>query len=154
MEILDGGGSVKIDEQEDNQIVFSISCPIWVYLEFHSHRIYYNSVDPDTRYKPIMDEDTTRGDIKSENKDMIIDKMVENELLLDLIKTNCNYLSELGLDKKIADSYLPQNTYINFKLCLSRIELLSLEYPEDSLLEFKKYIAEIKKLSKKFLSTN
>lgn len=154
-------------------ITFCIKCPISIGRQFLRHRTakfnefsqrYSEVTEEIGRYKPILDDKSFRGQSKMnaqssednltlEQKEMIMEKMLELEMMAEASFRGYQDLIKLGLSREVARFYLPQSTYTIFYMQMDMnnlMKFLKLRCAPDAQLEIQVYANAMKELARKF----
>lgn len=154
-------------------ITFCIKCPISIGRQFLRHRTAkfnefsqrYSEVTEEVgRYKPAMDDKSIRGQSKMnaqssednltpEQKDNILEKMIELEMLAEMTFQGYQDLIKMGLTREVARFYLPQSTYTIFYMQMDMnnlMKFLRLRCAPDAQWEIQVYANAMKELVRQF----
>lgn len=154
-------------------ITFCIKCPISIGRQFLRHRTakfnefsqrYSEVTEEIGRYKPAMDDKSIRGQSKMnaqssednlnvEQKDKIMEKMIELEMLAEMTFKGYQDLIKMGLTREVARFYLPQSTYTILYMQMDMNNLMKffrLRCAPDAQWEIQVYANAMKELAREF----
>ena len=154
-------------------ITFCIKCPISIGRQFLRHRTAkfnefsqrYSEVTEEVgRYKPVIDDRSIRGQSKmnaqssednlsEEQKEKIMEKMIELEMLAEMTFQGYQDLIKLGLTREVSRFYLPQSTYTIFYMQMDMNNLMKffrLRCAPDAQWEIQVYANAMKELTRRF----